>query len=197
MGRFFILTLLAGLLLSACGSATPTLSSSDVQATAVAGAFTKVAMTEMAQPSPTPLPPTPLPTPTLPPPTETPTLQITIGPPPTLTPIPAATSGGCQPLTTWEAPSTKLTVSNQTKPKGVVTLSLTVITDLGECGYISARFENAASLTVPLGSYSAWAWVDGKQDFSVSGSFRLTSGSWKLVIENERMILKAGCAPNC
>ncbi len=205
MKRTFTLTLLLSFLLGACGApATPTLSPADVQGTAVAMAMTMAAQTQAAQPSPTPIPPTPSPIPS---PTATFTplavttpiiTPTTLSLPPTNTPLPSGGGDECnQPLTKWEAPSAKLAFTNTVK-NSTVTLSLYVRTTLGECGYMSFRFTGGSSATVPQGNYTAWAWVDGKKkDFTASTYFTLTQGSWNLFVEDGRLILRAGCAPNC
>jgi hypothetical protein len=100
-------------------------------------------------------------------------------------------------LTAWEGPTAKLNLANETKPKGTVTLSLYVVTELGECGYLSQQFESSGSLSGPVGQYSAGAFVDGKKDFKVFGGFRITQGSWTIVVRNESIVAQGGCFPNC
>ncbi|GAB4504203.1 MAG: hypothetical protein Fur0043_11960 [Anaerolineales bacterium] len=212
MKRIWILFLASALALAACGpEPQPTLSAADVQATAVEAAKAMIAETQAAVP-PTAIPPTdtPLPTPTeaatqpsllLPTPAGgdllSPTSMAVI--PPTSTPPPPAGTATCnQPLTKWDGPSAKLTIQNNTKPKGVVTISLFFTTEGGQCGYIGAQFNNVVTLTVPVGSFSAGAFVDGKKDFKVFGSGVIqTEGGYSLWVENDSIILKAGCAPNC
>ena len=198
--RFFILCATIALALSACGpEPEPTLSPGDVQGTAMAAALTMVAGTQAAIPTATPVPPTATLAPTLIP-SLTPTmlLQPNLNSLPTNTPASTTGDSKCnQPLTTWDGESAKLIVRNNTKPKGVVTLSLYFTTETGQCGYIGGRVENTATWTVPLGVFSAGAFVDGKKDFKVFGGGRITSGSWSLWIENEGILLKAGCSPNC
>lgn len=164
----------------------------------MAAALTMVAETQAAIPTATPVPPTETPMPTMPV-TLTATMSFapTLGVPPTNTPVPSNNSDCNKPLTKWEGESAKLVAKNNTKPKGLVTLSLYFTTDLGECGYMSAQFDSNASFTVPLGAFSAGAFVDGKKDFKVFGAGRISSGSWSLWIENDGIKLKAGCAPNC
>lgn len=201
MNRLFILFATATLLLSACGPGPePTLSPAEVQGTAMAAALTMVAGTQAAMPTNTPIPPTETTMPTqVPSPTPTTFTQLNLDALPTYTPVTTTSNNNdCnQPLTTWDGESAKLIVRNNTKPKGVVTLSLYFTTVTGQCGYIGGRVESSATWTVPLGVFSAGAFVDGKKDFKVFGSGKITSGSWSLWIENEGIILKAGCAPNC
>lgn len=212
MKQIWILFLVGALALTACGpEAAPTLSPADVQATAVAAAMSMVAETQAAiPPTPTELPPTIPPPPSLTPTTSgllllpttsgdgmlTPTsiggLLLTNTPP-----APVSTSTCNQPLMKWDGPSARLNIKNNTKPKGVVTLSLFFTTERGQCGYIGAQFENSITLTVPVGTFQAGAFVDGTKDFKVFGSGQIKVGSSSLWIENEAIILKAGCAPDC
>jgi hypothetical protein len=115
---------------------------------------------------------------------------------------PARASGGndpCnQPLTAWGGESAKLTLKNNTRPKGLVTASLFFNASFGECGYISAQFDNTATLTVPVGVFSAGAFVDGPKDFKIFGGGEISRpGNYSLWFENESIILRAGCAPDC
>lgn len=211
MNRLWILFLVGALALTACGpEPEPTLSPAEVQATAMAAAMAMIAETQAAMP-PTPLPPTEPPPPTLTPTSENPLLPPTplggdlLSPtsmvviPPTSTPPPQAGTATCnQPLMQWDGQSAELTIKNNTKPKGVVTISLFFTTELGQCGYIGRQFDNVVTLSVPVGTFSAGAFVDGKKDFKVFGGGVIqNSGNWSLWVENDRIILRAGCAPNC
>lgn len=195
-----------GLLLSACGSQ-PTqtaISPEDIQSTAVAAAFTIVAETQAAVPTNTQVPPTETLPPTVPPtdtPVPSPTLDELLSTP---TIEPSATSQNTvstgdddpcnQPLTSWQGPSASIALdydySPQSKDDSVV-VWLWVMTDLGECGYLYDLS------TGPVGQYSAGAFIDGKKDFKVFGGFRITEGSWKLVIRNDSIVALGGCYPNC
>jgi hypothetical protein len=211
MKQIWILFAIATLVLTACGpEPEPTMSPADVQATAMAAAMTMVAETQAAVPTATTMPTqepsaTPLPTNTVPPlilESATPG-QATqaIGVLPTNTSAPASTGSGdpCnQPLTTWDGESAQLSLRNNTKPKGTVTASLYFTTSFGDCGYISAQFDNTTTLTVPVGTFSAGAFVDGPKDFKIFGGGTITRpANYSLWFENESIILKAGCAPNC
>lgn len=203
--NIWIIVAILSLLISSCGTAgTPTANPVDVQNTAVAAAFTMVAQTQAAIPTATSLPPTEAPTLT-PLPTETllpsPTLDPLVATStniPTFTPQASTSSSSgdsCnQPLTKWEGPSASLTVSNETNPKGEIVLSLYVVTDLGECGYL---YVYSDSLTGPVGQYSAGAFVSGKKDFKVFGGFRITEGGWKIVVRNKDIVALGGCYPDC
>ena len=200
--RLLILGTILSLALSACGGepAAPTLSSADVGATAQAAAFTMIAETQAAIPTDTPLPPTatftltPLPTET---PTSTPTVDPAI-PTATFTLAPqssAPTQDNCnQPLTAWTVPTIKIIVKNETQPKGEITLALSVKTANGECGYLPVY---GGSVSGPEGYYGAFAWVKGKKEFTVSGGFLLTGGSWSIIVRNDVIVAKGGCYPNC
>jgi len=214
------------LLASACGSqATPTANPVDIQNTAQAAAFTMVAETQQSIPTPTRIPPTDFPTQTplpsvtpLPLPTSAtqqagatqigiPTIGLPTGAAviptlPTFTPQsfqPTASSGNSQdicnqPLTSWQGPTAKFTISNQTKPEGTIVLSMYVVTDLNQCGYLVI---NGNSFTGPVGQYSAGAFITGKKNFKAFGSFRITEGNWAIVVRNDSILAKGGCAPNC
>ena len=210
MKHFWILYAISVLVLTACGpTPEPTMSPADVQGTAMAAAMTMVAETQAAIPTATPIPPTepptatPFPTNTVPPlniETLTPTLVQAIGVLPTNTTAPSVGSNDpCnQPLTSWEGESAKMYLRNNTKPKGSVILALGFTTEMGECGIISASFSDNATITVPMGVFWASAFVSGKKDFKVFGGDVINrTGNHSLWIENERIVLKAGCAPNC
>lgn len=208
MKRISIVLAIAALILTACGSAPePTMSPADVQGTAMAAAMTMVAETQAAIPTATPIPPTeaptetPFPTNTVPPLSlESPTQPQPVGVLPTNTTAPSVgASDPCnQPLTAWDGESAKLTIVNNTNPKGHVVIALGFTTNLGQCGILSASFSNTTTLSVPIGTFWASAFVDGKQDFKTFGGDTITrTGNYSLWVENERIILKAGCAPNC
>jgi len=199
--------LMIGVILSvaanACApQATVTANPLDIQHTAEAAAFTMIAQTEEAIPTAILAPPTETPSPT-PVPTLTSIASPTSGVSPTQTQTAVSQSSGStqdncnKALTSWEGPAAKLNLANETKPKGVVTLSLYIVTELGECGYLSQQFESSGSLSGPVGQYSAGAFVDGKKDFRVFGGFRIIQGSWTIVVKNESIVAQGGCFPNC
>ncbi len=204
----WIMLLIAALVLTACGpEPEPTMSPAEVQGTAMAAAMTMVAETQAAIPTATPIPPTepptetPFPTNTVPPLVlMTPTLAQAVSVFPTSTTAPSVGSNDpcLQPLTSWEGESARMTLKNDTKPKGSVVLALGFKTNRGECGIISAAFDGTTTITVPIGSFWASAFVSGKNDFKVFGGDVITRpGNYSLWIENERIVLRAGCAPNC
>ena len=198
-----ILGVILSLAASACApQATSTVNPLGIQYTAEAAAFTMVAQTEEAIPTATLVPPTETPSPTSAP-TLTSVASPTSGVLPTQTQTAVSHSSGStqencnKALTSWEGPTAKLNLGNETKPQGVVTLSLYVVTELGECGYLSQQFEAGGSLSGPVGQYSAGAFVDGQKDFRVFGGFRITQGSWTIVVKNESIVAQGGCFPNC
>lgn len=174
----------------------------DIQHTAEVAAFTMIAQTAEAIPTAILASPTETSSPT-PVPTLTTIISPTSDLSPTRTPTAVSQSSGSaqdncnKALTSWEGPSAKLNLANETKPKGVVTLSLYIVTELGECGYLSQQFESSGSLSGPVGQYSAGAFVDGKKDFRVFGGFRIIQGSWTIVVKNESIVAQGGCFPNC
>ena len=206
-----IIGVVLSLFVSACGAqATPTVNPVDIQHTAEAAAFTMVAQTQAAIPTATPLPPTEAPTltslPTLTPITS-PTLDgqtstpigLTVTPQaniPTLTP--QASGSGTDPcnqaLTAWQGPSANLNIVNETRPRGTIILSLYLLTELGQCGYLYVTGE---SITGPVGQYSAGAFVEGPKNLKVFGGFRITEGSWDIVVRNDNIVALGGCYPSC
>ena len=198
-----IMGVILSLAASACApEAAPTVDPLDIQHTAEAGALTMVAQTQEAVPTDTEVPPTDTPAPTSRP-TLTPITSPTSTGLATATPTVICQSPGSTPdpcnkaLTDWDGPTAKLNLANETKPKGLVTLSLYVVTERGECGYLSQQFESNGSLSGPIGQYSAAAFVDGQKNFRVFGGFRITQGSWTIVVKNESIVAQGGCFPNC
>ena len=205
MKRVWIIIAIIALVLTACApKAEPTMSPADVQGTAMAAAMTMVAETQAAIPTATSIPPTaipsatPFPTNTLPAlaqpsllgvPTTT---QLFVVQPTNTKVTSAATSNLCnQPLMGWQGESATMFIKNATKPKGLVTLSLYFTTELGECGYIGTQFDSSTTIKVPMGIFSAGAFVDGKTDFKVFGGGEINRiANYTLWIENERISLK-------
>jgi hypothetical protein len=168
------------------------------------------AQTQAAIPSATQLPPTEAPTQTPLPsltPITSPTLDgqnstpigLTVTPQtniPTFTP--QASGSGTDPcnqaLTAWQGPSANLNIVNETRPRGTIILSLYVVTELGQCGYLYVTGE---SITGPVGQYSAGAFVEGPKNLKVFGGFRITEGSWDIVVRNDNIVALGGCYPSC
>lgn len=184
-------------LISACApQATATVNPADVQHTAEAAAFTMVAETQASMPTNTAVPPTETASPTLPPSltplpsaTTDPLLATATGVP---TLVAQSTEANCnKPLTEWDGPSASFTVVNETRPRGTIVLSLYVVADRGECGYLVDLSQG------PVGQYSAGAFVDGDRDFKVFGGFRITEGSWKITVRNNAILALGSCYPGC
>ena len=203
MKKILQISLVLAALLSACGpQGTPTMSAADVQGTAVAAAWTMVAMTEAAIPTATPIPPTNTPSPTLPP-TDTPL------PPPTSsfpTALPTQNASGTDtcvhPLNMGEAgPKHTTLIKNQSG--GTINLSLTLYTPnaFGQCGSISwGGVAKNGSITVglPAGYWFAYAWVtlSGGKSAEVSGSFFVQPAQFdkiELCVRSEVIVYKPGC----
>jgi hypothetical protein len=173
--------LLAGLVLSACTGqtqATPEVRAEDIQATAVAAAFTIVAETQAAIPTNTPLPPTETPSPT-PLPTETaipsPTLDPLVIPTATTAPQTSNTDPCNQLLPSdIQGHPTKIRINNQSGFNKVKVSLYLSKTEFGECGfaYVPILGKNASeTLYLVEGTYYIYAWTDdGKLNVSGSGS---------------------------
>ena len=200
--HFWASMAILSLFISACGTqpTAPSISAEDIQQTSVAAAFTIVAETQAAIPTNTQIPPTETQVPTAVP-TDTPFPSPTIDPllvTPTLVPSSTpqtANNDPCnQPLLSWQGPSTSIALDYEYSPQSKddkVVVSLWVMTDLGECGFLYDI------TTGPVGQYTASVFVDGKKDFKVFGGFRLSEGSWTLVIRNDKVVALGGCYPNC
>ncbi|OQY35832.1 MAG: hypothetical protein B6I38_01115 [Anaerolineaceae bacterium 4572_5.1] len=216
MKRLIPFILLFSFLLSACGAietapTTPTVSPEDIRATADAMVYDMLTQTQAALPTNTMIPPTNTP---LPPATATITLIPTFGAldgSPTVSaiatfptaalvvPTTSSTGYACtkQPLTGWSSPSVQLSVTNNVK-NSTANVFLCITTDQGEAGYINIPLVKSNSASVPYGCYSATAWVDGKKDFNATTTFCIKSpGNVQLIINENRIDLQAGCAPNC
>lgn len=215
--------ILLALAAGSCGAPATTpapLTLEELQSTSMAGAFTALAETHAALPTNTRVPPSGTPTQSPSPsntsgvlisshtveaspiPSHTPEASpnSTTSFTPTFTALPknqptALGNDPCnKPLTAWQGPSTKIMIRYEYKPQGKndkVVLSLWVMSDLKECGFIPSLS------TGPVGQYSAVAFIDGEKDFKVYGGFRLTQGSWDIIIRNDMIIAKGGCYPNC
>jgi hypothetical protein len=144
--------------LTACGpAATPTMSAEDFASTALANAFTQVAMTQAALPTETAVPtstslPTSTPFPTLAPATFT-AIPATAAANPCEEPPPPAPKG--------DLAQVKLV----NKSKGQVSLSFGMYqaNSLGECGIYSFSLGvfDAPTVTVLAGCYWGYAWITG------------------------------------
>jgi hypothetical protein len=191
---FFTVTVLAGLILSACGApAAPTMNPVDVQSTAQAAAMTMVAETQAAVPTATSVPPTETPTETpLPLPTDTPaslpTLAVTL----TSTTAPASNNSGGDPCATRvlspkQGRETVIRVVNTTKSTVRVSMYLNETASHGECGYRGfdlTKNNDIVYSDLVQGCYNLWAWsLDNKNAFQVSSVTSCINNSDKWTFE--------------
>lgn len=177
------------ILLTACGpEATPTMAPADVQNTAVAAAWTVVAMTQAAIPTATPLPPTETPSPTpLPTFTAEPLTIPTLAPvlPPTSTSAPADSNNCNKPLNVGEAgPTNPMRIENDTG--GPINLSLNLATNaFGQCGALSYSVPKNGKqvINLPKGSWWAYAWITFPNGTSGTseGSFQINPGDFDML----------------
>jgi hypothetical protein len=192
MKRFSISTsiLVLALIISACGApqATPTISLTDRQSTAIAAVVTNLAETQAA-----------MPTATLPPPTDTATATLapipTAGP--TFTPLPAGfvvftptPVQNSDPCVNTVLPASlpgqkiKIRIDNPTKATIMVSVNLQQSSPQSVCGYRGYTVAAQGSLVITdlvEGCYSLWAWnPDPKHYFMVTNgtSCLNNSQSW-------------------
>lgn len=168
---FYAVVAIFILISSACGpTPEPTPSLIDIQNTAVALAFTSIAITKAAMPTNTPLPtaiPTlaesPTPFPTLPPPAS-PTSAV-----PTSTQV-----NPCNEPPPAEPTGTLVRVRFVNKSKGMVNLAFGLLkeNDEGECGTYSFSIgpQTSPEATVLAGCYWAYAWITGNNTQSIAKS---------------------------
>lgn len=182
--------------LAACGPApTPTMSAADIQGTAVAAAWTVVAMTEAAIPTATPVPPTETPSPTplptftpLPSPTSNSSTQLGV---PTNPPVGGGpTSDPCNAPIAKDAAGHDISVDLYNKSSGTAILSLYLSkTEFGECGIYSFTLGQGHNLVSLLeGCYWAGAFITGpKHQSKAFGNFCITDPShkWTVTIKDE------------
>ena len=192
--QFIGILLVLTFLVSACGSAPATSVNSNPASTNTSVAPITVANTETAIPTDTPVPPTE----TLAP-TNTaevlPTQTSTVVPTFTAQPATATNTDPCNhPLTSWTAPTASFIITNETEPQGKILLLMSVTTTTGECGWLPIYSSN---FTGPEGTYSAAAYVEGKKNFKVFGSFVINGGTWRIVVRNDRIVAKGSCYPDC
>jgi len=165
MKKIFLTLAAFSFLLNACGGtpaadAPPELTGEDVQATALAMAWTMAAETMAAMPTATPVPPTETPTPI--PPTATMTLVPTLAQP-TITNTPD--KDRCdQFLGSWAGATSRLRIVNTTKDTANISLYLSPNNAHNQCGYIyvpSLAKNMDHVMEVPYGTYYMYAWLVG------------------------------------
>jgi hypothetical protein len=186
----YIFSIFMVVALAACGpTPAPTMNPADAQGTAVAAAWTVVAMTQAAIPTATLIPPTETPIPTalptftpLPPPTSNafPTQPVFVGVPTNPPVAGGPTADVCNlPISkNTTGPKVKTRIINQSG--GSVVLSLYLSKNLfGECGIYHFNIDPKGSVSVELleGSYYAGAFVTGKQDSKAFGNFYIKGPS--------------------
>ena len=207
MKKIIPFLIISSFLLGACGAvgspavdAPPTTSPEDIYATANALAVEMMAETQAAMPTNTLIPPTNTPPS---PPTATlfvPTIVLT----PTEIVLPTATSASSsapscmdKQLTSWPGESAILTVTNNVSDT-TANVFLCITTDKEDLGFINIPVGTSGSATVPLGCYSATAWVTGSKNFNATTTFCINRPSkMQLVIEKNQIYYRSGCAPNC
>ncbi len=197
--RFLPALLALVVLLSACGpQGTPTMSSSDVEGTAVSSAWTMVAMTQRAIPTATPLPPTETPSPTLLP-TFTPLPSPTLDPALVVAPTSTTSGDPCnQPLiANPDGKKTRLRLQNETGAQVNFSIYLNK-TPFGVCGYrgYSLGKGDRVYIDFPQGCYYFWALVnDPKKPSQISGGGDSTcannSDLWVVRIMDDRINLQS------
>lgn len=155
--------------IAACGpQGTPTMSSADVEGTAVSSAWTVVAMTQLAIPTATPIPPTETPSPT-PLPTFTPLPLPTLD---TQVIIPTATqqaagssSGSCDSILNVAEAGPRSNVRFENETGGTVTFSLWMSPPnaFAQCGFMPGlpvlSKGQKVVLSLPKGEYYAYALI--------------------------------------
>ena len=178
MRKIILVFAALSLLLGACTPAEetpPPLTGEDIQATAIAMAWTMAAQTMEAMPTATftPLPPTATFTPVF---TATPIFSPT--PLFTATPlVTATTEGEIKMLYSWEGDSTRLLFVNNTKGTATISLYLSEGSNAkGYYGYIPVpvlQKNGSAAIAAPKqGYYYVFAWMaDKDKKYSIQGSF--------------------------
>ena len=188
-------------LVSGCGApAAPTANPADIQSTAMAAAFTKIAETQAAIPTDTPLPPTLASTQT-PLPTDTPLSLPTLAASPTVATTSNNTSGNagtdpCDSFTkTLVNPSgqpTRIRIDNTTRVAVTVSIYLNK-TEFGECGYRGYNLSRNGSVVIDdlvQGCYNIWAWSDDPKGRFRSAGYGCINNSDKWSFEISEATVK-------
>jgi len=151
--KFIPAVLAMSLYLTACGpQGTPTLTSADIEGTAVSSAWTMVALTQLAIPTATPVPPTDTPSPT-PLPTQTPLASPTLNQ--LFLPTSTQVAGGddcLHPLNLGEAgPTVPIRIDNETGGN-ITSISFNLSTNaFGQCGaLVYTNIAKGATQTVRI-----------------------------------------------
>jgi len=196
-----LITIIMVVVLSACGATpAPSMSAIDVQGTAVAAAWTIVAMTQNSIPTNTPVPPTPMPSPTplptftpIPLPTSAFPTQSLYGAPTNIPPAGGATADPCNQYLSPNAPGhyVKTQIKNHTTGPVILSLALKEKTVFGECGYRGFNFGSGESpvLSILEGCYWAQAYITGKKPSTAVGEFcvRADGHKWEVQLTADRI----------
>lgn len=185
-----ISSLIIILVLTACGSATPVpqISVLDAQNTAIALAWTNVALTQAALPTSTPIPPTNTPEPTF---TPFPTVPApTFAPPPTSA---APTQGvDCnQPIPLpVKGTTTQVKFVNRSKGTAVLSFGMNEKNEYNECGIFSFTIPagTAPVVQVLTGCYWAFAYINGAKTSTAKSPTSIcidASKTWGITITEE------------
>ena len=180
----YIILILMVAALAACGpKPAPTMSPAGAQGTAIAAAWTVVAMTQASIPTATPVPPTETPRPTALPtwtPQPAPTFSASFPTQPMFVGVPTnppsaggPTADSCNLPVSSKAAGQKVNTRIINLTDGNVVLSLYLSkTVFNECGYYSFHIGPNTSITAELleGSYWAGAFVTGKKDSKAFGT---------------------------
>ena len=200
--KYLSLIIALAALLSACGpkaTPEPALSAADVQATAVSMAWTMAAQTQAAIPTATA---TPISTATFTPlPTATINLTPLASPTSYAFALPTSTTASgkdeCDKILPANPTGKKATMYIVNENKAQTNLSLYLAkTPFGECGYtgVAISGKGTASLTLPQGCYSAYAWVNDPKKPSTAEGYGLCMNNpdkWTLIIRQNIIILKS------
>jgi len=196
MKKVLPLILVIGALLAACApKATPTIDVAQVQASAVAMAFTMSAQTQAALPTNTPIPP--MPTATIPPPATPTTFALPTFPVVAPTATSAASSANPCSVPLAKNPTGKQTTlrvvnENKAQVQGSICLSKTPFGEFGVIGIVLSRNQDTI-LTVPQGCYSAYFWVNDPKKPSTAQGYGLcmnNTDKWTMVIRQDTVVLK-------
>jgi hypothetical protein len=201
MTKIIPILLALTVVLAACApQAAPTMTSADIQGTAVSAAWTVVAATKAAIPTITAVPPTEIPSPTsLPTFTPEPLLLIPTLPllalaTPTTAAAPSNPNGCLKSLNLAEAgPLKNLRIENRTPSQINVSLNLYKPNLFGQCGSLSTTLAKGGSKTVQVSSgyWYAFAWVldpPSQVGYSFVVGAGDKSGGLRLVVEQDRII---------
>lgn len=180
------ISILIILIISACGSAEPTITPQDQAATAMAEAWLVITQTQAALPTSTPIPPTFTPEPTF---TFVPTIPILATIPPAATVASVPTQSECNQPPSPDLKGAQVRIEIRNDSQGSVNLSLGMNSPNGqkECvtySFVLANNNNDTAAKVLAGCYWGWGWVEGQEN-SIA-----RSGSQLMCMDNPNLIYK-------